>query len=378
MVDHVRRRLIQHANHQEDYDTSYADRPPPTPSPTSMEYHSYRNEQQFVEDEQLFVSAINSHVSLTRLQQTQPHQYLHDATSSSNRGEFFVPSYDETISRDQELVNAATRMSVSSSVQSVNNVPSEGHQIHSRTHSQTNIQYNSSDTDNSSNLRRQNQNLLKILGLNFLNARQHLALAICRDFVLIPPLYHAFICFKTAYYLDHPNLHSSDNDTTSVIVGQLISPGSSEHFIAGIWCLVAAYLSFTVIDGLVVRWIVTYQTSAAILRVLSMSMLLITIEQATLAIFSPGGTYSLHTWILISCILTGAYILQNFVTSNLDLKNENKARSVDYYSITVYAVVPVGLASFVSMIGLLRALLILRLDIENRELGTDKMTKWIF
>jgi hypothetical protein len=142
--------------------------------------------------------------------------------------------------------------------------------------------------------------------------------------------------------------------------------------------LVAAYLSFTVIDGLVVRWIVTYQTSAAILRVLSMSMLLITIEQATLAIFSPGGTYSLHTWILISCILTGAYILQNFVTSNLDLKNENKARSVDYYSITVYAVVPVGLASFVSMIGLLRALLILRLDIENRELGTDKMTKWIF
>ena len=57
-----------------------------------------------------------------------------------------------------------------------------------------------------------------------------------------------------------------------------------------------------------------------------------------------------------------AYIIQNFVTSNLAL--EHKSRSVDLYNIAVFAVVPVGIASFLTMISLLWSLMILRIDLE--------------
>lgn len=154
----------------------------------------------------------------------------------------------------------------------------------------------------------------------------------------------------------------------------LTTASPAEFLTTGIWCIVAAYLSFSVIDGLMVRWIVTYQTSAAILRVLSMSMFLIMIEQVALSLFSPDGSYALHTWILVSVVLTGAYILQTFVTSNLDLKDGNRKRTIDYYSIAVFAVVPVGVASFVSMIVLLRALLFIRLDIGGKDIMEGTFT----
>ncbi|KAH3683110.1 hypothetical protein WICPIJ_005935 [Wickerhamomyces pijperi] len=221
-----------------------------------------------------------------------------------------------------------------------------------------------------SRTRNKQMNHLKLLGLTFLNAKQHLALAACRDFVLIPPLYHAFRCFKRCFEEVHKTRFLNPAPDGLIprdsLARELIQPRSSEFFIVGIWCLVSAYLSYQILDGLMVRWIVTYQTTAAILRMLSVSLLIVWVEQILLSVFSPWDNYSLHTWILISCVLTGGYIFQNFVTSNLDLKNNGKkARTIDYYNITVFAVVPVGLASFVSMIGLLRALLILRLDLDS-------------
>lgn len=220
-----------------------------------------------------------------------------------------------------------------------------------------------------SRTRNKQMNHLKSLGLAFLNAKQHLALAACRDCVLLPPLYHAFRCFKRFFEELHKTRFLQPSPDGLIprdsLARELIQPRSSEFFIVGIWCLVSAYLSYQILDGLMVRWIVIYQTTAAILRMLSVSLLIICVEQALLSIFSPWDNYSLHTWILISCVLTGGYIFQNFVTSNLDLKNGKKSRTIDYYNITVFAVVPVGLASFVSMIGLLRALLILRLDLDG-------------
>lgn len=49
-------------------------------------------------------------------------------------------------------------------------------------------------------------------------------------------------------------------------------------------------------------------------------------------------------------------------------ENENKnlgkyKRKIDLYNLIVFAVVPIGVASFVSMVGLVRLLVILRLDI---------------
>ncbi|KAH3669183.1 hypothetical protein WICMUC_005022 [Wickerhamomyces mucosus] len=296
-----------------------------------------------------------------------------------------IPSYDESVRTSSSNLNlnamnghhirhdsanqSLPMVSTTSDSSAINIITSD---------TTTDISNNGSSTSES---RKRNKQMtsLKILGLNFLNARQHLALAFCRDCVLLPPLYHSFNCFKKSYEKYHlktllQNPFSLPITNSKGIV-ELVQTRSSEHFIVGIWCLVSAYLSYQVIDGLMVRWIVTYQTTAAILRVLAMSLLIIFIEQATLSIFSPYSSYSLHTWILISCILTIAYILQNFVTSNLDLKSGKKPRTIDYYNITVFAVVPVGLASFVSMIAVLRALLILRLDLDR---GFDNTPGFIF
>lgn len=200
-----------------------------------------------------------------------------------------------------------------------------------------------------------NNKTLKSLGLQFLNARQHLALAFCRDLSLIPSFLGLIQAWRRAFY-DYDIINS-----TSITSAKL-----PEHFLTGVWCIVAGYLAYSVLDGLMIRWIVTYLTTAAILRMLSMSTIIVTIEQYIVSTLSADGyKYGLHIWILISCVLTFVYILQNFVTLNLDLKGKRRARFFDFYNIVVFAVVPVGLASFVTMIGLLRSLLIVRIDIEN-------------
>lgn len=151
---------------------------------------------------------------------------------------------------------------------------------------------------------------------------------------------------------------------------------SSEFFIAGIWCAVSAYLTYSILEGLMVRWIVCYSNNGAIMRMLSMSMFIVMLIQTFAVIFNPDGNYYLHCWILISCVLTGIYIVQHFVTSNIRLSSDTQAeaelkvnrkvrRTVDLYNITVFAVVPIGLASFVTMICLLRVLLILRFDVSD-------------
>ncbi|KAK6463423.1 N-glycosylation protein-domain-containing protein [Scheffersomyces coipomensis] len=243
---------------------------------------------------------------------------------------------------------------------------------------------------------------LKQLGLKFLNARQHFALALSRDVSLLPPLIG--LVQSWSRMIDHSE---EPIDATNLeLIKSLTSARVSEHFLTGLWCIVAAYLSYSVLDGLIIRWIVIYSTPAAIVRVLSMSAIIITAERYLVSTFSADGyRYGLHIWILISCCLTLTYIGQNFVTSNLELKKSNplseqnspitmssnnnalsynqtsssssssqqqqpqvqktRARFFDFYNIVVFAVVPVGLASFITMIGLLRSLLILRIDIDQ-------------
>lgn len=207
------------------------------------------------------------------------------------------------------------------------------------------------------------------LGLRFLNSRQHFALALSRDISLVPALLGMFNLCKYAFvrYRALPNTMRPVHFAQSII-----EVGVFEHLLAGLWCLVAAILSYSMLDGLIGRWIITYLTLAAIVRVLSMSTIMISLEQyLVLALSTEGQLYALHIWILISCILTIAYTIQSFVTSNTDFKlNEpNKARFFDIYNIVVFAVVPVGLASFITMIGLLRSLLIMRIDLDHPSIG---------
>lgn len=195
------------------------------------------------------------------------------------------------------------------------------------------------------------QQPLKILGLKIFNARLHFLLGLARGLTVLPSIIGMGECFYQFWEL--LQLKTSR---------PVWSTSASELFMAAVWCFVAGYLSYSVLDGLMVRWIMTYSTPAAIVRMLSCACLNIAMIQGLFSVLSPDRTYLLHVWILISCILTVAYIIQNFVTSNLAL--ENKARYFDLYKIAVFAVVPVGLASFLTMVSLLRDLMILRMDSE--------------
>lgn len=110
------------------------------------------------------------------------------------------------------------------------------------------------------------------------------------------------------------NTQTEDN---SILLSALTTARSSEYFLAAMWCIVSMYISYSILDSLMVRWIIKYATVAAIFRMFSMSLVMVCSELLLTAAMSPSGEYHLHTWILISCLLTGVYIWQSFITSNL-------------------------------------------------------------
>lgn len=337
---------------------------------------------------------------------------------------------------------------------------------------------------------------IKKMSLNHLNAKQHLLMALCRDVSMLPPMYYVFKSLKRAWQIsvqttiklyepqslresliafwqtymvanisnsvEFNNLRANNvvgttgrNSTNweSVLFTALTKARASEHLLCALWCLVSLYLTYAILDSLMVRWIVKYSTLAAILRMFSMSMIIVTFESMLLASLSPDMNYFLHTWILISCILTAVYIWQSYLTSDLNyvrnhkeklraladsgglddsgmsfdvsqfddysetdgeyevvtpdediqqgnihrrttsgnitgsrsstpstVRNQRRSkkkkslngtfnftskRYIDLYNITVFCVVPVGIASFITMVGLLRNLFIQRLDVEQ-------------
>ncbi|CAI5755963.1 unnamed protein product [Candida verbasci] len=280
----------------------------------------------------------------------QQQQIAEDQLSESSRSRLYTPIPSLPIPRTQSTISMSQTNSTDSSLTS-------------------SPQLRNNNTQQPRNKKKITS--IKQLGLKFLNARQHFLLAFCRDVSLIPPLISLIQSWKRCCYNPDNIGHDLNNQG-------LTSARNLEHFLTGIWCLVSSYLSYSILDSLLVRWIVTYSTSAAIVRVLSMSTIMITCEFYLVSTFSANGyKYGLHIWILISCLLTLTYTVQNFVTSNLQLTNNNsngnpikkknrkQKRFFDFYNIVVFAVVPVGLASFVTMIGLLRSLLILRIDIDQ-------------
>lgn len=290
---------------------------------------------------------------------------------------------------------------------------------------------------------------IKTLSLSHLTAKQHLLMAICRDVSLLPPLTYMFtslqrvwqISFQAKTKLYEPQsiketittfvetyvansststFYNGSSNGSAMLLSTLTTARASEYLLCSLWCIVSLYLTYSILDSLMVRWIVKYSTLAAILRMFSMSLIIVTLELLLLASLSPQGDYYLHTWILLSCVLTGAYIWQSYLTSNLNYVSHDdyeeepeqdeptkcsdtsdydelsfstsstssltpsranrsrkgkrklrktfkftKKRTVDLYNIIVFCVVPVGLASFITMIGLLRNLVIQRLDVEQ-------------
>lgn len=198
-------------------------------------------------------------------------------------------------------------------------------------------------------------------GLDYLTPRQRFVVRRCRELAVVPAVFGLVSALVRAYRGSGATAEWSASDVLTLL-------SRSEHLLTAMWCTVAGYLAYCIMDGLMVRWLVMYRVLAAIVRMLTFAMLIVVTEQLVIAGLTPtrdgyGVGYLLHIWIVISCALTMVYTGQNFVTSNL--WEEGQKRYFDMYNITVFAVVPVGVASFVTLVLLLRTLVILRLDIER-------------
>ncbi|KAH3668585.1 hypothetical protein OGAPHI_002339 [Ogataea philodendri] len=299
-----------------DFDSDYANHPPPTDSEAE------------IESVPLYVSSSTSLSTIA----TGSRNHLHSRSSRSIANSLHTHTQSrDTLIENDELINQAILFGISSTATT-----------------DLNMQRNS----------------LKELGLKRLTPKEHLAVAICRDLSLLVIVKNFISLWRSWYNMVNEQPYQAN----------VVSVRASEFFLAGVWCLVSGFLSYSILDGLMVRWIVMYAIQAAIVRMLSMSLLIVAlVEVLTFMFNNVKNEYCLPVWILISCVMTLIYIIQNFVTSNLRLDShlQDKAvpptpgkvpRTVDLYNITVFAVVPIGLASFVTMIGLIRLVLILRLE----------------
>lgn len=224
------------------------------------------------------------------------------------------------------------------------------------------------------------RNKLKNYGLKRLNVKQHIIITICRDLPIYSILKNFFELILQWYKLITEPYNS------------FITVRATEFFLASLWCLVSALLSYIILDGLMVRWMLIYEINAIIVRILSMSLIIILlIEMFKYTFNNLDNDFCLTVWIFISCVLTVFFIIQCFTSKDFDIDKKDlidssymdslerdssvnstntiskakirKHRKVDLYNLVVFAVVPIGVASFISTVGLVRLLVILRLDI---------------
>lgn len=128
-----------------------------------------------------------------------------------------------------------------------------------------------------------------------------------------------------------------------------------------VWCLVSCYLSFAFTDGLMLRWLFNYGPTPTIVRLLTLNAFNYYLTTTILSFTLGKADLVLPAWILISVILTGAYCVQDWLTSNIAIiSSDQETRGVNFLEIAVFCVVPVGLASFFTMIMLLWLRLVTR------------------
>ena len=380
------RRHIANLNMESDCDSEYANHPPPTDSEIEIEINpAFLQARQFSSNEFAARSRNNAN------------------TSGSSR----------SINRSAESSIQSSHNNSSSNLVNENKVS-------------RNLLFGLASTAMEDLYRQRSR--LKSYGLKRLTVRQHIIVTICRD-IPIYSILKKFIVLLTQWYR-----------LIKIPYSNLTTVRATEFFLASLWCLVSALLSYTILDGLMVRWMVMYAIQAVIVRILSMSLIIVMVVEIFGYTFNNADNeFCLTVWIFISCVLTIFFIIQCFYSNNLDIEqrlsskaalgsdlarsrsntanncnnnlnsgyhdnydNDNQTggpldereerdpkdesgagnwntrgnsgiagenlknklkRKVDLYNLIVFAVVPIGVASFVSTVGLVRLLVILRLDI---------------
>lgn len=415
------RRHIDNLNRESDYDSEYANHPPPTDSEIEIEINP-----EFVRSRRLHSGGLPDY--MTDETDLEPREESYEPTQTQAPTQ--AQGHGQLIQRESSRLmlnrmaaRTGNRAGYRSGSRSFNhsasntrnnsyvNVhdseqqPQHFQQAHRHSHSNNNEDMQSNllfgSTSRAMEGLYEQKSRLKQYGLNRLSIKQHIIVTICRDI----PIYFIlkdFVVILSQWYRLIKNPYSG---VTTV--------RATEFFLASLWCLVSGLLSYTVLDGFMVRWMVIYEIQAAMVRILSMSLIIVMIfETVNYTFNNVDNEFCLAVWILSSCILTGIFIVQCFASNKLIIEKREitsiellRARSgtnssselpdaeggrdapdpaasgtgvgnsgitgfkkkytrkVDFYNLIVFAVVPIGVASFISTVGLVRLLLILRLDV---------------
>lgn len=157
-------------------------------------------------------------------------------------------------------------------------------------------------------------------------------------------------------------LYSYLNEARMCLVStKLPSACAQGTLLPALWCAVSGYIVWLGLKRMIRRWVLTYSELAAVFRVITCMLInYLAVSLHTYFRVSRGtSVIDLQIWILVSVLLTTLYTLQTFVTS--DIGTSQRGRTVDLFHIAVYAVIPIGLASFITMLALIRNLMVLQL-----------------
>ncbi|EPY50890.1 N-glycosylation protein [Schizosaccharomyces cryophilus OY26] len=134
---------------------------------------------------------------------------------------------------------------------------------------------------------------------------------------------------------------------------------------SALWTIVSGYLSFVLTTGFLLKWLIHYSIGPTIIRLLSLNVINFSFVSLSVNFITHGdNSLLLPAWIAISCFQTASYIVQDWITSPItrtvpfpSSSSANTSLSsrhnLDFLEITVFAVVPVGIASFFTMLMLL-------------------------
>ncbi|KAG4301563.1 hypothetical protein PCANB_001742 [Pneumocystis canis] len=183
-----------------------------------------------------------------------------------------------------------------------------------------------------------------------------LPLRICCFFSVVPSCYWAFKSIRNAYPLTHTQrIYDAYTTHTQYIYDAFEIYRRRIHLwetcMTGIWLFICAILSYRLTDGLLLRWIVKYSPKAILIRMMSLNM--INVYFTTWLMSSSNAFQRLVFSIFMACIFACAYIIQNYITSDILLFGITKmqpTRQLNLAEIGVFTVVPIGLASFITMI----------------------------
>lgn len=123
---------------------------------------------------------------------------------------------------------------------------------------------------------------------------------------------------------------------------------------------IASFLSYQVTDGLMLRWLVRYSRAGCAVRLLSFNALNIYLTSMVVQlarqyqnVLHAKQQLLLPAWVLVACVLTIAYTIENWVTSNIRAaaaaRHDHLRRQLNLYEVAVFGVAPVGMASFITM-----------------------------